>query len=154
VTIRPFQDADAESVRSLIADVYAEYGCSFVDEEETHLADPSTFFRARGGDFWVAEDDCGVAGSVAVWFAEEAEAELKSLYVRRDRRGSGLGERLVHLALDHSRQAGKRSVRLWTDTRFERAHRLYDRLGFERFGERELGDFNQSREYGMRLSLE
>lgn len=36
---------------------------------------------------------------------------------------------------------------LWSDTRFEDAHRLYERLGFQRGGERELDDVNETTEY-------
>jgi hypothetical protein len=37
---------------------------------------------------------------------------------------------------------------LWSDTRFDLAHRLYERLGFHRTGERELpGDVNDTREF-------
>jgi len=39
---------------------------------------------------------------------------------------------------------------LWSDTRFDQAHRLYERMGFERRGERTLpDDLNQTREYGF-----
>jgi hypothetical protein len=36
---------------------------------------------------------------------------------------------------------------LWSDTRFDRAHVLYERMGFRRTGERALHDINHSREY-------
>ena len=37
---------------------------------------------------------------------------------------------------------------LWSDTRFDLAHRLYTRTGFRRTGERSLpGDVNETREY-------
>ena len=39
---------------------------------------------------------------------------------------------------------------LWSDTRFDQAHRLYERMGFRRTGERILpDDLNQTREYGF-----
>jgi RimJ/RimL family protein N-acetyltransferase len=38
---------------------------------------------------------------------------------------------------------------LWSDTRFDRAHRLYEGMGFTRTGERELPDDpNDTREFG------
>jgi RimJ/RimL family protein N-acetyltransferase len=37
---------------------------------------------------------------------------------------------------------------LWSDTRFEHSHRLYDRMGFARLGERTVpDDLNDSSEY-------
>jgi hypothetical protein len=39
---------------------------------------------------------------------------------------------------------------LWSDTRFDRAHRLYTRMGFVQIGERDLpDDANATREYGF-----
>jgi hypothetical protein len=39
---------------------------------------------------------------------------------------------------------------LWSDTRFDQAHRLYERMGFRRTCERILpADLNQTREYGF-----
>jgi RimJ/RimL family protein N-acetyltransferase len=48
------------------------------------------------------------------------------------------------------RVAERRRLVLWSDTRFERAHRLYLRMGFVRRGERTLPeDVNDTREYGF-----
>src|SRR5215471_13287326 len=39
---------------------------------------------------------------------------------------------------------------LWSDTRFDLAHRLYERMGFRRTGERTLPeDVNDTREHGF-----
>ena len=42
---------------------------------------------------------------------------------------------------------------LWSDTRFTRAHRLYERLGFEREGTRKLQDLNNTTEFGFRKRI-
>ena len=43
---------------------------------------------------------------------------------------------------------------LWSDTRFDLAHRLYTRMGFTRTGERTVvGDANDSREYRFERSV-
>ena len=46
------------------------------------------------------------------------------------------------------REHGFTRLVLWSDTRFEHSHRLYDRMGFVRMGERTVeNDPNNSREY-------
>ena len=46
------------------------------------------------------------------------------------------------------RERGIGHLILWSDTRFDLAHRLYTRMGFTRAGERTvIGDVNDSREY-------
>ena len=57
--------------------------------------------------------------------------------------------RSVEVVLDWCRAGGITQLVLWSDTRFDRAHRLYEGMGFTRTGERELpNDPNDTREFG------
>ena len=56
----------------------------------------------------------------------------------------------VETVLDWCRAEQIGRLILWSDTRFDQAHRLYERMGFQRTGERVLpDDLNQTREYGF-----
>jgi N-acetylglutamate synthase-like GNAT family acetyltransferase len=146
--LRPAAPPDSPAIRALIAAVYAEYGCVLDEEEEPHLRDPGAYFRESGGDFWVLETDGQVRATVAVALHDDA-AELKSLYAHPELRGKGVGARLAEHAMQHARERGRRRMFLWSDTRFEAAHRLYRRLGFVEVGSRELHDSNHSVELGF-----
>lgn len=144
---------DVPSILQLIDGVYAEYGCKLdAEREEPHLLDPVAYFRASGGEFWVVEDDGVVRATVAIQLHADA-SELKSLYVHSSLRRQGWGQRLTKLAIEHARRQGRSRIFLWSDTRFEAAHRLYLSLGFSRCGYRELNDSNNSKEYGFELAL-
>jgi GNAT superfamily N-acetyltransferase len=150
---RPVIPEDTPGVISLIAEVYREYGCTLdAENEEIHLLEPGSYFRASGGEFWVVDDQGVIRATVAVYLHEVA-AELKSLYVHSSLRRQGWGRRLADLAIDHARQAGKPQMILWSDTRFKEAHRLYRGMGFRQCGVRELKDSNNSIEYGFEMSL-
>ena len=125
-----------------------------VEAEETHLLAPGEYFRARGGEFWVVEENSEIVATVAVLLLDAKTAELKSLYVKKDFRRKGLGEDLTKLAVEFAQNKGASEMILWSDTRFTRAHALYERLGFERCGERELDDLNNSREFGFKKDLQ
>jgi ribosomal protein S18 acetylase RimI-like enzyme len=84
---------------------------------------------------------------------DEETAELKSLYVDKNFRQQGLGEKLTKLAIDFACKKGRNKINLWSDTQFTKAHRLYERLGFERFGKRELHDLNNSVEFGFKRKI-
>jgi GNAT superfamily N-acetyltransferase len=60
--------------------------------------------------------------------------ELKRLYVRRDHRGQGLATALIGLVERQAAGLGAREVELWSDTRFEDAHRRYEALGYAATG--------------------
>ena len=75
------------------------------------------------------------------------------MYVDSTRRRQGLGRLMTTHVMDAARAAGCREMALWSDTRFHAAHRLYESLGFDRFGRRDLQDSNQSSEWGYRRGL-
>lgn len=151
--IRPARPEDTSGILALVAEVYQEYGCVLdAENEEPHLLAPGPYFRRDGGELWVVEENDVVKATVAVSLHQE-DAELKTLYVHASLRRQGWGRRLVHLATEYAREAGKLSIILWSDTRFLDAHRLYRRMGFSKCGERELHDSNSSKEYGFTKSL-
>jgi GNAT superfamily N-acetyltransferase len=97
----------------------------------------------------VREDDV-IVGSVGVERLDDGSAELHRLYLDARLRGRGTGRALVEAVLDWCRTQKIRRLILWSDTRFDQAHRLYERMGFQRTGERVLpDDLNQTREYGF-----
>ena len=60
-----------------------------------------------------------------------------------------MGRALVEAVLEWCRSAGVARLILWSDTRFDRAHRLYEGMGFTQTCEREVPDDpNQTREFG------
>ena len=148
-TIRPGTHDDAPGVVALIGRVFVEYG--WIYDPPTEVPDLFGFdahYAAPHGAFWVVLDGARVVGSVGVDRRGTDLAELHRLYLDPDQRGRGLGQALVRLVLDWCRAQALGRLELWSDTRFEHAHRLYLRLGFRRDGERTLaGDLNDTREY-------
>jgi GNAT superfamily N-acetyltransferase len=148
LVIVPARAADAPAVVELIGRVFAEYG--FVWDPEVEVPDLLAFERhyGGGGAFWVARLGHRVVGSVGVERLADGRAELHRLYLDAALRGRGLGRALVEAVLAWCRAHGIMGLVLWSDTRFEQAHRLYERMGFARTGERELpDDVNDTREY-------
>jgi len=143
---RPVRDTDSPALIELITDCWSEYPglVMDVDGEEPWLRAPATAYERKGGLLWVVER-AGEVAACAGLVDHGAEVELKSLYVARSARRRGLGAQLVHLIEEH---AGERPIRLWSDTRFEDAHRLYERLGYRRTGRvRDLHDLSRTTEY-------
>jgi len=153
--IRPVIKKDIPQIVKLITEVWAEYDCVLDTEtDEKYLLAPGDYFRARGGEFWVAEESGEIIATVAVMFNDAETAELKSLYVRRAFRKQGLGESLIELVIKFARKKGAGEIVLWSDTRFTKAHRLYERMNFRNCGMRELFDLNNSIEFNFGLNLD
>lgn len=144
---------DAAEIIGLVGEVWREYGCTLnIDIEERHLLDPGDYFRQRGGDFWIVREN-GILIATAAVSMENEPAEMKTLYVKKEARGRGLGTRLANLAIETAKERGAKRMELWSDTRFIDAHRMYERLGFARFGVRDLNDHNNTHEYGYRRDI-
>jgi GNAT superfamily N-acetyltransferase len=73
---------------------------------------------------------------------------LCKMYVAATQRGTGVAVQLIAAAESHARAMGAATLDLWTDTRFDRAHRFYQRHGFVRAGAiRTLNDKSNSLEF-------
>jgi DNA-binding MarR family transcriptional regulator/GNAT superfamily N-acetyltransferase len=81
---------------------------------------------------WVAEQDCGIAGSIFVMASEglAGSAQLRMLYVEPAARGQGIGAALVAQAVGFAREHGYERLRLWTHANQHAARRLYAAAGF------------------------
>lgn len=146
--VEPAGPADAPHVIRLIGRVFVEYGWVFdAAQEVPDLLAFERHYAPPYGAFFVVRDGGEVVGSVGVERLGSAAAELHRLYLDARLRGRGLGRALVETVLAWCGAEGIGHLILWSDTRFDRAHALYERMGFRRTGERALDDVNQSREY-------
>lgn len=149
LTVESGVPADAPGVIALIGRVFVEYG--FVYEPAIEVPDLLNFarhYQAPHGDFFVVRDEALIVGSVGVERLDDHAAELHRLYLDPHLRGQGMGRTLVGTVLEWCRMQGISRLLLWSDTRFDLAHRLYTRTGFRRTGERTLPeDLNDTREY-------
>lgn len=101
--------------------------------------------RAKVADVLVAVDEVGVVLGTVTYVSDgpladiagPAEGEFRMLAVSHAARGRGVGERLVRACVERARAAGKRRLVLSTQPKMVTAHRLYERLGFQRAPERD-----------------
>ncbi len=151
--IRDGQDGDRDGLCALISVIFEEYDCIFAMDELPELeAIASYFARAKGG-VWVAEDETRIVGCVAFTpsVGEADGLELRKLYVAKAARGTGLGADLALRVESEARARGARFVDLWSDTRFTRAHRFYERRGYVKGPvTRELHDKSNTVEFYFR----
>jgi GNAT superfamily N-acetyltransferase len=134
--LRAGRDDDAAAVIALITSCWSEYPGVYmdVDGENPELRSLASYFSDADGAFWVAEDVGGLKGMVATRPSKGASWELCRMYVSADARGTGLANDLVRAAEDFARARGATRMHLWSDTRFDRAHRFYERCGYVRDG--------------------
>lgn len=149
--IRAGRDADAAGFIALIGACWGEYpGCVLdVDNEAPELRALASHVEGRGGALWAAEASGAIVGMVAtVPLHHDQSWEISRMYVAQSHRGTGLASELLRTAERHAREAGAKRMILWTDTRFEAAHKFYEKHSYVRAGSiRVLDDRSRSLEF-------
>lgn len=153
MSLRPATAADSAAVIDLVRECWTQYP-GVVFDLEGELPELKTFgdyYRALGGEAWVAERDGAAAGCIAVAPEDAAGAwMLHKLNVRPALRRAGAATALVGQAEAFARAQGALRMVLWSDTRFTESHAFYKSLGYAQTGQtRELGDRSNTVEYGF-----
>lgn len=154
--LRAVTDADGETVAALIEACFSEYpGCVFSWDEFPELRAPAAWAAGRGTCMWVVDGLHGLIDGCICGTPDGAGlVELHKFYVASHLRGSGLAQDLAARVVGLAHEAGAQSVFLWTDTRFTRAHRFYEKRGFVRQpGTRFLRDISNTEEFHYILPL-
>ncbi len=150
MTIRAGQDTDADGFIALIGACWAEYpGVVLdVDGEIPELRALASYYADKGGALWATEAGGRILGMVATVPHAADTWEICRVYTLPSTHGSGLGHRLLATAETYAREAGAKRLVLWSDTRFDRAHRFYEKHSYIRHGPiRVLHDISNSFEF-------
>jgi ribosomal-protein-alanine N-acetyltransferase len=124
VTVRRFRVQDLSAIMAIERPTFG-----------MHAFDPATFLyyamRHRRA-FLAAEEEGEVIGYVMARRSSRANRQwdIAAIAVRKDRRGRGVGTRLMSELLKALRGLGAAVVRLEVKTENEMAQRLYRRFGF------------------------
>jgi ribosomal protein S18 acetylase RimI-like enzyme len=144
VTVRPAHVDELPEVGDLTVAAYVADGVLVQDYPyAAHLRDAVT--RSREAEVYVAAVGGELAGTVTFcpqgspWseVAEPGEGEFRMLAVAPAFRRRGIGEALVGVCLERSRELGYTAVVLCSLQEQADAHRIYERLGFRRLPERD-----------------
>jgi putative acetyltransferase len=103
------------------------------------------------------EEDGVIVGSHATLpiDASRGIVTLRRLYLRKDLRGTEHSAAMMTWALDWARSRGYRTIEFWSDTRFQRAHRFFEKFGFTRHEIREMNDGSMPyKEYRFHMTLD
>jgi GNAT superfamily N-acetyltransferase len=149
--IRPGRDSDADGFIAVISACWGEYPSIIIDidAELPELRALASYYAGKGGALWTAETEGKIVGMIGVVPRSDGAWEIVRLYMLQPYRGTDLAPRLLAIAEAHARAAGATRLVLWSDTRFDRAHRFYEKHSYVRHGPiGVLHDISNSLEFG------
>jgi GNAT superfamily N-acetyltransferase len=146
INIRPFQKSDSDKVIEFISEIIVnefKFKLEFDTLDSDILAIDKSYNKSNGSCFWVAEtvvnDDYfiiqqkqKILGTTAVRNLKQFEStcELKRMYVLRDFRRLGLGQKLLDIAVDFAKSVGYSRMVLDSSKMLYAARALYLESGF------------------------
>jgi DNA-binding MarR family transcriptional regulator/N-acetylglutamate synthase-like GNAT family acetyltransferase len=114
------------SFEALVADIGAQFIRSYESARE-HC--------------WIAEIAGEPVGSIFLVKGSDEVAKLRLLLVEKKARGLGIGRALTEQCIHFARQAGYKSITLWTQSILVAARGIYQRAGFRRVKEEKHHSF-------------
>ncbi|MET3172441.1 UNVERIFIED_ORG: ribosomal protein S18 acetylase RimI-like enzyme [Arthrobacter sp. UYCu721] len=145
VAFRRATPSDFPEVRRITRDAYLRAGHFQADHPYMSVLE-DVEHRAEHAQVWVAEAAGKVVAAVTLTFAgqpyseiaTDAELEFRMLAVDPTCQGGGVGRAVVRKVVDHARSLpGIEAISITSATFMERAHGLYESLGFRRAPERD-----------------
>ncbi|HTL99291.1 MAG TPA: GNAT family N-acetyltransferase [Holophagaceae bacterium] len=130
--IEPFMPGLEDRVLGLILPIQQqEFLVPITAADQPDLAAiPQVYQKGRGG-FWVGLAGDEVVGSIGLIDFGSGGA-LRKMFLRKDRRGSGLAQALFDMLLARAEAQGLPALWLGTLSHMHAAHRFYERNGFSR----------------------
>lgn len=145
VALRRAAPSDFPEVRRITRDAYLRAGHFAADHPYMGVLE-DVEHRAEHAQVWVAEAAGKVVAAVTLTFAGQpyseiagdGELEFRMLAVDPACQGGGVGRAVVRRIVDHAQQLpGIGAISITSATFMERAHGLYESLGFRRAPERD-----------------
>jgi GNAT superfamily N-acetyltransferase len=137
--------SDYPEVRRITREAYVHAGHFTVDHPYMSLLD-NVEHRAEHAEVWVAQAAGGVVAAVTLTFAGqpysevaiENELEFRMLAVDPAVQGGGVGRAIVRKVIEHAQSLPAiRAISITSATFMERAHVVYESLGFQRVPDRD-----------------
>lgn len=127
--IQMYDDSRKEEVREVVLEVLLEHGFEYDRLKDTDLNDINAYYFSKGGTFFVGIDEGSVIGTAGVRKLDGNLCEIRRIYLKKNYRGKGNGEKLFLAALDF---AGKNctGAMLKTDSTLKNAINMYLKHGF------------------------
>ena len=139
--IKSYQAHHLDGIAELIVPIQSEeFGINISLEDQPDQKAIPSFYQHGTGNFWVAEADGRVVGTIALLDIGNGQAALRKMFVASDFRGKeyGLAAALLQTLFARASTHAVDAIFLGTTDKFLAAHRFYEKHGFGEIAKSDL----------------
>lgn len=125
--------AETEQIIDLILTIQQqEFNIPITATDQPDLNEIDQFYKAPGGEFWIAKDQDQVIGSIALINIGDGIGVIRKMFVHKDYRGKekGIAQKLLDTLIAYAGAKGINAIYLGTVEKLQAAIRFYERNGF------------------------
>lgn len=141
IEIKEYSNESIDAIINMILDIQTEEFKIQIDgKSQPDLYSIKDFYQTDNGNFWVAEDNSEIIGTVALKDIGDNYGALRKMFVKKEYRGKGknISRLLLESVFHWGRVKGFEKIFLGTTDRFIAAHRFYEKNGFIEITDSEL----------------
>lgn len=127
--IQMYDDSRMDEVREVVLGVLLEHGFEYDRLKDADLKDINSYYLSKDGAFFIGIDNGRVVGTAGVRKLEENMCEIRRIYLKKEYRGKGNGEKLFLAALNFAEKNCAGAL-LKTDPALKKAINMYLKHGF------------------------
>ncbi len=126
IKIHPFTEVYQNGIDKLIHDIANEF--------EAPISTTNKSTQQALDKYWVALHQMEIIGTIGLLKIDSTTCVLKSMFVKKQYRGTGFGtaQLLLHKVYEWCAAEGICYIYLGTMSQFEAAHKFYEKNGFEK----------------------
>jgi len=139
--IRQFEPNDTHDVAAVIVPIQQdEFGIAVTLDDQPDLSNIPQFYQRGYGNFWVAEFDGRIAGTIGLLHIGSRQAALRKMFVAPPFRGRehGVAKKLLEELFSWSASRAIAEIYLGTTDKFLAAHRFYEKNDFAEIAKLDL----------------
>lgn len=141
VQIEEYSDEYNHQILQLILDIQnKEFNIAITSEQQPDLSNIREYYQQGLGNFWVALKDQRVIGTISLLDISNKQVALRKMFVHKNYRGKTYKTAffLLNKVIEWSGDHKVKEIYLGTTSKFEAAHKFYEKNKFEEIKKIEL----------------
>lgn len=141
ITIEQFEDKYTQDVINMVLHFQNDGTRPAISvDDQPDLLNIAGEYIEKGGNFWIAKENEKLIGSIGIMSYNTEIAILKKFFVYENYQGEPyhIGRRLYNELLAFAKKKTFKTILLDTPRNTERAHKFYEKAGFQKVKEEDL----------------